>query len=102
MNISAYANGFPVTTPASASASLGSLSVAQALHERICLLFLRLEGCQEAALSVLEFDLDTGWNLARGDRESLYRRLVDALCAYGEVTGGMVHPVNERLLEISV
>lgn len=88
---------------ASATASLGNLSVAQALHERICLLYLRLEGCPSEAERVVEFDLETGWGLnLRDDREALYKRLVKALCAYEEVTGGMVHPVNGRLLQIAV
>ncbi|MCV2873298.1 hypothetical protein OEZ71_13445 [Defluviimonas sp. WL0050] len=83
--------------------SVGNLSVAQAIHERICLLYAKLEGAPEVALRLAEFDLETGWGLNhRDDRESLHRRLVDALCAYEEVTGGQVHPANGWLLEIAV
>ncbi len=89
---------------ASAVSSLGGLSIAEVLHDRICLLFLRLEGCPVEALSVSGFDLETGHGAASAvaDRETLYKRLVEALCAYDEVTGGKVHPVNERLFEIAV
>lgn len=93
---------------ASAVASLGGLSIAEALHDRICLLYLRLEGCPVAAQSVSKFDLETGHGVSPcPEREALYKRLVDALCAYEEVTsrpgvGGKVHPVNEQLLGIAV
>ena len=86
---------------ASALTSVANLSVAQALHERICLLYLRLEGCPRAAQSVVEFDLEAGWGLTqRSDREALYQRLVEALCAYEEATEGGVHPVEGRLAAI--
>lgn len=88
---------------ASAVASLGGLSIAEALHDRICLLYLRLEGCPVAAQSVSGFDLAVGVSVSPSpDREALYKRLVEALCGYEEVTGGKVHPVNERLLGIAV
>lgn len=88
---------------ASAVASLGGLSLAEALHDRICLLYLRLEGCPVEAQSVSGFDLEVGVSVSLSpDREALYRRLVEALCGYEEVTGGKVHPVNERLLGIAV
>jgi hypothetical protein len=88
---------------ASAVASLGGLSIAEALHDRICLLYLMLEGCPVAAQSVSGFDLEAGLGVRRStDREALYKRLVEALCGYEEVTGGRVHPVNERLLGIAV
>lgn len=93
---------------ASAVASLGGLSIAEALHERICLLYLRLEGCPKEALRVAEFDLETGHSVPHTtDREALYKRLVEALCGYEEVTsrpgvGGRVHPVNDRLFEIAL
>ncbi len=88
---------------ASAVASLGGLSIAEALHDRICLLYLMLEGCPVAARSVSGFDLEAGMGVSRPtDREALYKRLVEALCAYEEVTGGRVHPVNDRLMGIAV
>lgn len=87
----------------SAVASLGGLSIAEALHDRICLLFLRLEGCPVEAQSVSGFDLEVGACASPSpDREALYKRLVEALCGYEEVTGGKAHPVNERLLGIAV
>jgi hypothetical protein len=89
--------------PTSAVASLGGLSIAEALHDRICLLYLRLEGCPLEAQSVSGFDHEVGVSVSPSpDREALYKRLVDALCAYEEGTGGKVHPVNERLLGIAV
>lgn len=88
---------------ASAVASLGGLSIAEALHDRICLLYLRLEGCPVEAQIVTGFDLEVGASVSPSpDREALYKRLVEALCGYEEVTGGKVHPVNERLLGIAV
>lgn len=93
----------PAKMTASAITSVGTLSISQALHERICLLYLRLEGCPKAAESVSEFDLETGWGLNyRTDRKTVYERLIEALCAYEELTGGMVHPVEGRLNGIAL
>lgn len=98
--MSAHTMNYPTAT---AFASLGGLSIAEALHDRICLLYLRLEGCPVEAQSVSGFDLEVGVGVPRPtDREALYNQLVEALCGYEEVTCGKVHPVNERLLGIAV
>lgn len=98
--MNAHTMDYPTAT---ALASLGGLSIAEALHDRICLLYLMLEGCPLEAQSVSGFDLKAGVGVPRPtDREALYKRLVEALCGYEEVTGGKVHPVNERLLGIAV
>ncbi|WP_170330210.1 hypothetical protein [Ruegeria arenilitoris] len=73
--------------------SLGTLSVAQAIHERVMLHYLMLVDHKNAEL-VAGLELETGWGLTNHyDRESLKKRLIDAMHAYEEVMGEK-HPVD--------
>lgn len=86
--------------------SVGNLSTAQAIHERICLLYLMLTD-ERSELLVTDWGIETGWGLNEvhtlgnpEGREGLYKQLTDALYAYEVLTGNDDHPVNEKLLEI--
>lgn len=75
--------------------SLGTLSVAQALHERVMINYLMLVDQKNADL-IAGLELETGWGLNnKYDPESLTKRLVDAMHAYEEVTGEK-HPVDSE------
>ena len=87
--------------------SVGNLSTGQAIHERICLLFLMLTD-ERAELLVTDWGIDTGYGLAEfhlsdcpEGREELFKSLVDALFAYEVITGRKDHPVNDKLAEIA-
>lgn len=83
--------------------NLSNLPAAQAIHDKICLLYMKLEGCAGVAQRVTEFDCEVGvGNPTGNDREILYKQLVDALWNYEEVTGREDHPVNGLLEEIAV
>lgn len=94
-----------MTMQANATATIGTMTVAETLNERVCLLFSMLEYWpKDTATENIKFDFggERGKVSINTNRGDLYKLLVDALCAYEEVTGGKVHPVNERLLEIAV
>ena len=81
--------------------SIGNTAFAQLLHERICLLFAKLEADPATVMALAQFDRESGLGPLEGeDRETVYKRLLDALTAYEEVTGGKVHPVNAGLEEL--
>lgn len=87
--------------------SVGNLSTAQAIHERICLLYLMLTD-ERSDLLVTDWGIETGYGLTEfyssdypEGREVLFRQLVEALYAYEIITGRKDHPVNEKLLEIA-
>lgn len=83
--------------------NLSNLTVAQAIHERICLLYMKLEGGAGMALRVAGFDCEVSGGCTQvTDRETLYKQLVDALWNYEQVTGREDHPVNDMLLDIAV
>ncbi|QFS82291.1 hypothetical protein [Roseivivax sp. THAF197b] len=86
--------------------SVGSLTPAQAIHERICLLYLMLTD-NRSELLVTDWGIETGWGLNRlhtsecpEGREGLFKQLADALWAYEEITGREDHPVGEKLDDI--
>ncbi len=52
--------------------SIGNTTVAHAVHEGICLLYLKLQGCQGVAQRVAEFDNKVRGGVSTGEtREGL-------------------------------
>jgi hypothetical protein len=95
------------TTKAYHVPSVGNLSTAQAIHERIRFLYLMLTD-ERAELLAADWGIETGYGLAEfhpsdhpKGREDLFKGLVDALFAYEVITGREDRPVNNKLCEIA-
>lgn len=68
------------------------------IHDRICALYAKLTADPVTSLALHQFDREAGYG-SEPSRGLLHRQLVDALCAYEDMTG-REHPVGAELPEL--
>ncbi|SNS69909.1 hypothetical protein [Tropicimonas sediminicola] len=79
--------------------SIAKTTIAQSIHERICLLYMRVEADDCLSNHIAHLSRSVGYDGGASgttDRQDLEKQLVDALWAYEEITGE-AHPAGELL-----
>ncbi|WP_299354700.1 hypothetical protein [uncultured Shimia sp.] len=78
--------------------NLGSTTITQAMHERICLLFTKLQGDPVLVSALTEFDWLSDMGPKKPETEEvLLERLKETLAAYELFNGGEKHPLATEL-----
>ncbi len=83
--------------------NLGNHTLADALHDKICLLYMLLESGGSAAQVITWVNEKHGIDVPKyNDREYLHRLLADAMWNYENITGREDHPMNDYFDSIAV